>query len=740
MTENTDKRSTRTIKIRSAAFRYGLSIAIFAVTLTISALLSRYNLKINLTALIVVALVAVSWYAGRGPGILFSLLVVGVTAFTNPIPPDTSIAQVAFAQLSVLALLIFIVVLITTRKTTEARLREQREILQITLSSIGDAVISTDADGTVNFLNPTAETLTGWTANEAAGKYLDEVFPLINEGTRECVESPFPKIKRDGLVVGLANHTVLLNKQGREIPIDDSGAPIKDSNGRIIGSVIVFHDVTDQRRVEVDRSLLASIVESSNDAIMSKDFDGKILSWNKSAEDIFGYTASEVLGADAAILFPINRHPEERDIVERVKRGETIGHYETLRLRKDNTEVPVSLTISPIKNTDGETVAISKIVHDITEQKAAEESLRESEQRYRLLFENNPFSMWVYDAQTLDFLAVNYAATLHYGYTHDEFLSMTIKDIRPGEDVEMLLTNFGKTAGKIDHAGIWKHRKKDGTIVEVEITSHELVFDGKRARLVLANDVTERVQAENEIRMLNETLEQRVAERTVELEAANTELEAFSYSVSHDLRAPLRAIDGFSLALLEDYMDSLDPEAQSYLTRVREASQRMARLIDDMIKLSRVTRSDIRKENVDLSAMAGEVLRRLGEANPERTVGSRIQPNVTAYGDERLLRIVLENLLGNAWKFTAKRDDAEIVFGMNGRGTVPEFFVRDNGAGFDMTYADKLFDAFQRLHNVSDFEGTGIGLATVQRIIRRHGGSIRAEGSEGAGAAFYFNL
>lgn len=329
-----------------------------------------------------------------------------------------------------------------------------------------------------------------------------------------------------------------------------------------------------------------------------------------------------------------------------------------------------------------------------------------------------------------------------YGYTREEALGRTSNELlhtefpEPIEEIERRVLAEGHWEGDLVHT------RKDGR--RITVASRWVVYYNVQgqpvALLEVVSDITELKRAQRELQQLAETLEQRVKDRTAQLEAANKEMEAFTYSVSHDLRAPLRLIDGFSLALLEDYESRLDEEGKSYLHFVRDSAQRMGKLIDDLLRLSRVGRAEMHFELVDLSGLAESVNSELRQQNQERAVETIIEPGLTVCGDTELLRVVMENLLGNAWKYTSKTPDARIEFGATQQGSERVYSVNDNGAGFDMAYADKLFSPFQRLHTEAEFPGTGIGLSIVRRIINRHGGRIWATGEVGKGATFYFTL
>ena len=271
--------------------------------------------------------------------------------------------------------------ILLARQRAEEALRKQSEWLRITLASIGDAVISTDAEGRVTFMNGVAEALTGWPQAEAVGRPLPDVFHIVNERTRQPVENPALRALREGTIVGLANHTVLIARDGTERPIDDSAAPMRDESGAAVGAVLVFRDVTERKRAEEAQARLAAIVESSEDAIVSKTLDGIIRSWNAGAERLFGYTPEEAVGQSITLIIPPERHDEEHEILARIRRGERVEHFETVRVAKDGRRIDISLTVSPVRDGEGRIIGASKVARDITDRKRAEEALREADRR-----------------------------------------------------------------------------------------------------------------------------------------------------------------------------------------------------------------------------------------------------------------------------------------------------------------------------------------------------------------------
>lgn len=386
---------------------------------------------------------------------------------------------------------------------------------------------------------------------------------------------------------------------------------------------------------------------------------------------------------------------------------------------------------------------------EASERQLAEHALAEREERFGEVFRNstNPMAFYAVGSRgrfTLE--DINPAGERFLNRAAAEVIGRGPQEFMPTEDIQMVLRAFRRAvdSGQPDASQSCLHMPQGPRWVEVLIVPSRRPGQRVHRLAVLLRDVTESVtyqqailDREEEVRRLNATLERRVQERTAQLDAANKELEAFSYSVSHDLRAPLRAIDGFSKALLEDYPDKLDAAGHDMLLRVRAASQRMGELIDDLLLLSRISRTEMRSEAVPLSRLAEDVAAQLARESPQRRVEWHIQPGLRVQGDPALVRVLLENLLGNAWKYTSKRTLARIAFGRNDRG---EFYVQDNGAGFDAAYSAKLFQPFQRLHRLDEFEGHGIGLATVQRVVTRHGGAVRGEGAPDQGATFYFTL
>jgi PAS domain S-box-containing protein len=512
--------------------------------------------------------------------------------------------------------------------------------------------------------------------------------------------------------------------------------------------------------LQENQEQLAGIFNSAMDAIISINEEQVITNFNPAAETMFQYQADDVLGKPLTILIPKrlqSTHEEDvKSFAQTSVTKRTMGGLgKVFGVGADGDEFPLEASISKIEI--GGKRIFTAILRDITERTRVEDEIRKlneeleqrvekrtlalhaSEEQYRTLFNSIDEGFCIIEMifdnreKPVDyrFLSVNPAFEKQTGLIDAQ--GKTMRWFAPNHE-DYWFDIYGKIALTGEPARF--ENRAEQLRRWYDVYAFRFGKARKKQVAILFNDITARKETEAKIQQLNKDLRQ----HTTQLEAANKELEAFSYSVSHDLRTPLRTIDGFSQALLEDYGEQLPEEAQGYLTRVRKAAQRMALLIDDLLNLSKVTRVFMKLVPVDLSQLVQGIAAELQHAQPERRVNFKITPNLKASGDSSLLQAVLENLLNNAWKFTAKREQAEIEFGSKHEKDEIIYFVRDNGAGFDMTYASKLFGAFQRLHAMAEFPGTGVGLATVQRIIHRHGGRVWAEADVDQGATFFFTL
>lgn len=472
----------------------------------------------------------------------------------------------------------------------------------------------------------------------------------------------------------------------------------------------------------VERRLRA-LVGLTPDAMLIIGSDDAILVVNDQVARLFGHRPEDLVGRPARLLFAehVGGALSAGAAIDAARSQPVV--LELAGRRRDGGVFPVDVSLAPV---DGDEGMVAAVIRDMTARRAADAALQASERRFRAFLELAPDAVVIVGGGGRIVL-VNAQLERLFGYRREELLGRPVEVLLPerlrgaherhrrgyGDEPEVRAMGAG-----LDLLG----RRRDGTEFPVDISLSPLETEEGSLVAAAIRDVTERRRAERE------------------LKAAYRELESFSYSVSHDLRAPLRSIDGFSSIILEEHADGLGDEGRRLFERVRAASQRMGELIDDLLLLSRVSRTEMTLRPVDLGALARQVAARLADDHPSRHVEMEIDVEDVVPGDPGLLRVALENLLGNAWKFTRGRDPAHVTFTATGPPGAREYHIRDNGAGFDMAYADKLFGPFQRLHGPRDFEGNGIGLATVQRIVRRHGGRVSARGAVGEGAEFSFTL
>ena len=488
------------------------------------------------------------------------------------------------------------------------------------------------------------------------------------------------------------------------------------------------------------------LVESVRDyAIYMLDESGRVATWNAGAERVEGYTAEEIVGRHFSIFFTEEEieRDKPRQILETAAR-EGRYEYEGWRLRKDGTRFWAQIVFHPVRDANGKMTGFSKVARDMTEQKRAEEELRCSEQRFRKLVEGvQDYAICMLDAEGR-VISWNSASERIEGYRPEEIVGQHFSYVFSREDRER-----GKPEEALNHARIdgrfegeaWLVRKDgSGYWANIVLTPLRDTQGNLTGFSEVIRDITERKRHQEQLRRFNSELERRVVQRTAQLEAANKELESFSYSVSHDLRAPLRHIDGFVEMLQRSNGTKMDADCHSMLRVISDAAKKMDRLIQDLLTFSRMGRSEMLQTRVDMVMLVEKVRGDLRPEIADRNVNWRIDSLPEVDGDPVLLRQVLTNLLSNALKYSRPRPTAEIHVGYSTGDDEHTFFVNDNGVGFDPQYSNKLFGVFQRLHAARDFEGTGIGLAIVRRITARHGGRTWAESKPGEGATFYFTI
>jgi PAS domain S-box-containing protein len=654
---------------------------------------------------------------------------------------------------------------ITELKRAVQQLQDSEARNRAILETAVDAIITIDERGVIESVNPSTERLFGYAAAELVGQNVKVLMPPPYRDEHDGYLANYLGTGRKK-IIGIGREVVARRKDGTTFPIDLAVSEIRLGERRLFTGII--RDLTARERAE--EALRASeerfrvLFERAPSGIYERDLGGRYLRVNPRFCEITGYSPAELLARDVWDVTHPDDVPADLEQSRRLQAGEIPFYAMDKRfLHKDGHAAWASLTVSLVRDAGGKPLYAIGVVHDVTDRKRAEEAVRESESRHRRMFEYNQAVMTnlaegLYTVDTQGLVTyINPAAEALFGWSATELLGRKMHDVthhhypdgRPfpaSECAELQVLQKGVSLRDYEDTFI----RKDGTFFPVVYSASPLTAEGKTVGIVVAfRDDSQRRQAERalreseaRVRRLNAELEERVRERTAELEAANKELEAFSYSVSHDLRAPLRTIDGFSRIVLRDCAGQLPADGREHLERVRDGARQMGQLVDDLLAFSRLGRQPITKRAVEPAPVVRQCLGELRGEQEGRRVEVTVGPLPRCRAEPALLKQVWINLLANALKYTRRREVARVEIGSrtgDGEGEVV-YYVKDNGVGFDMRYAHKLFGVFQRLHRAEEYEGTGVGLAIVQRIVHRHGGRVWAEAEPDRGATFYFTL
>ena len=648
---------------------------------------------------------------------------------------------------------------ITERRLAEEALRKQSEWLQVTLSSIGDAVITTDTEGRVTSLNPVAESLTGWTDRMAKGLPIDRVFQIVNEHSRAVVENPTARALQEGVIVGLANHTILISAHGAERFIDDSAAPIRDGNGRVIGAVLVFRDVTERRRAEEARFHLAAVVDSSNDAIVSKNLDGIIRSWNAGAERIFGYSAEEIVGKSITILLPVERLHEEAEILRRLRQGERVEHFDTVRRRKDGRLIDVSITVSPIRDSTGKVVGASKIARDISARKRVEQVTRFLAETNAALAELTDYESTLQKVASLsvpsfaDWCAVDMidadGSVRRLAVMHGDATKVYSSDVLPRQFPPLSSDPFGirnvlrtskpEWAAEIPEtflSTLPRDQEHLDPLRKLGLKSYICVPLLSRTKavgaLTFVTAESGRTYGADDLQAAVDLAHRAViaienANLVSALKESDRRKDEFLAMLAHELRNPLAPIrNGLQILRLKENSGDAIRSASEMMER--QVSQ-MVRLVDDLLDVSRITRGkiELRRDRIELAAavnQAVEAARSLVQCmEHELTVAHPPEPIYLNADLTRLAQIV-GNLLNNACKFTEK--GGRISLAVEREGVQAVIRVKDTGVGIAADQLPRIFEMFTQLDTSLERSqnGLGIGLTLVKNLVEMHGGTV----------------